>query len=71
MNEIAAHISADVVVIGAGPAGMAATAAALQQGATVAILEIGNRIGGNAVRSNGYLAFVEDEPEAIKDLASL
>lgn len=59
MNEM----TADVVVIGAGPAGMAATAAALQQGATVAVLEVGNRIGGNAVRSNGYLAFVEDEPE--------
>ena len=64
MNEIAARLSADVVVVGAGPAGMAATAAALRHGATVAVLEVGNRIGGNAVRSNGYLAFVEDEPEA-------
>ncbi len=63
MSEIAAHLSADVVVVGAGPAGLAVTAAALQQGATVAVLEVGNRIGGNAVRSNGYLAFVEDQPE--------
>lgn len=63
MTDTATQTTADVVVIGAGPAGMAATAAALQQGATVAVLEVGNRVGGNAVRSNGYLAFVEDEPE--------
>ena len=31
------------------------------------VLETGNRIGGNAVRSNGYLAFVEDQPEAFVD----
>lgn len=51
-------LTADVVVLGTGPAGMAATAAAREQGATVVALEARNNIGGNAVCSNGYLAFV-------------
>lgn len=56
-------ISADVVVVGAGPAGMAATAAAVERGASVVVLEAGNRIGGNAITSTGYLAFVHDDRE--------
>lgn len=54
-------LTADVVVLGAGPAGMAATAAAREQGATVAVLEARDDIGGNAVWSNGYLAFVSSD----------
>lgn len=50
--------SADVVVIGAGPAGMAAASSAALAGASVMVLESGSSIGGNAVRSNGYCAFV-------------
>jgi succinate dehydrogenase/fumarate reductase flavoprotein subunit len=57
-------ISAHVVIIGAGPAGMAAAASASRVGASVVVLESGSRIGGNAVRSNGYLAFVDSDAGA-------
>ena len=57
-------LHADVVVIGAGPAGMAAAATASGAGASVLVLECGSRTGGNAVRSNGYLAFVDDDADA-------
>ncbi len=57
-------LSADVVVIGAGPAGMAAASSAAGAGASVVVLESGNAIGGNAVRSNGYLAFVGRDERA-------
>jgi succinate dehydrogenase/fumarate reductase flavoprotein subunit len=49
---------ADVVVLGTGPAGMAAVAAARAEGARVVALEALDTIGGNAVWSTGYLAFV-------------
>lgn len=51
-------LHADVVVIGTGPAGMAAVAAAASEGATVIAVEAMPHIGGNAVWSTGYLAFV-------------
>lgn len=54
-------LTADVVVLGTGPAGMAATAAARAGGATVIAVEARDAIGGNAVWSNGYLAFVGSE----------
>ncbi|MBX7434769.1 FAD-dependent oxidoreductase [Mycobacterium sp. Y57] len=57
-------ISADVVIIGAGPAGMAAAASASRAGASVIVVESGSRLGGNAVRSNGYLAFVDSDAAA-------
>ena len=50
---------ADVVVLGAGPAGMAAVAAAAAAGADVVAIEAMDHIGGNAVWSTGYLAFVD------------
>jgi succinate dehydrogenase/fumarate reductase flavoprotein subunit len=56
-------VTADVVVVGAGPAGMAAAAAARGSGASVAVVEAGAAIGGNAMRSNGYLAFVGSPPQ--------
>ncbi|MDD7937460.1 FAD-dependent oxidoreductase [Actinomycetospora lutea] len=52
-------LAADVVVLGAGPAGMAAIAAAADEGASVVVLEAMDHIGGNAVWSTGYLAFVD------------
>lgn len=61
MDRSAETLQADVVVIGAGPAGMAAASSAAEAGASVLLLESGDRIGGNAVRSNGYLAFVGDD----------
>jgi succinate dehydrogenase/fumarate reductase flavoprotein subunit len=51
-------LTADVVVIGTGPAGMAAVAAATDEGRTVIAVEAMPHIGGNAVWSTGYLAFV-------------
>lgn len=56
-----------VVVVGAGPAGMAAAASAAEAGASVLVLESDNRIGGNAIRSNGYLAFVGGGASDSKD----
>jgi succinate dehydrogenase/fumarate reductase flavoprotein subunit len=50
-------MAADVIVVGAGPGGMAAAVAAADAGATVLVLEALDDIGGNAVWSTGYLAF--------------
>ncbi len=47
----------DVIVVGAGPGGMAAAVAAADAGARVIVLEALDGIGGNAVWSTGYLAF--------------
>lgn len=49
----------DVVVIGTGPGGMAATAAAACEGATVTAVDTETRIGGNSINSAGYLTFVD------------
>ena len=51
--------TADVVVLGTGPAGMAAVAAAAAEGAEVIAVEAMEHIGGNAVWSTGYLTFVD------------
>lgn len=48
---------ADIVVIGGGPGGTAAALEAARHGASVILLEADERIGGNAARSTGYLAF--------------
>lgn len=53
------HVTADVVVLGTGPGGMAALASAVAEGAQVAAIEVMDHIGGNAVWSTGYLAFVD------------
>lgn len=57
-------MTADVVVVGTGPAGMAATATAHAEGASVVAIEATETIGGNAVRSNGYLAFVGSDEQS-------
>ncbi len=48
----------DVAVLGTGTAGMAAISAAALAGADVVAVEAGDDIGGNAVRSTGYIVFV-------------
>ncbi|AEA23713.1 FAD-binding protein [Pseudonocardia benzenivorans] len=55
---------ADVVVLGTGPAGMAAVSAAAAEGAQVVAVEAMDHIGGNAVWSTGYLAFVNSQMQA-------
>jgi succinate dehydrogenase/fumarate reductase flavoprotein subunit len=54
-------IEADVVVLGTGPAGMAAVSAAAAHGAEVVAVEAMEHVGGNAVWSTGYLAFVDSD----------
>ena len=49
--------TADIVVIGGGPAGAATALEASKNGASVLLLEADTLIGGNAARSTGYLAF--------------
>lgn len=61
MVEPVRSIEADVVVLGTGPAGMAAVSAAAEAGAEVAAVEAMEHIGGNAVWSTGYLAFVDSD----------
>jgi succinate dehydrogenase/fumarate reductase flavoprotein subunit len=51
----------DVLVLGAGPGGMSAAVAAAQQGAVVTVLEALGEIGGNAIWSTGYMAFVDTD----------
>src|SRR5512133_2115769 len=48
-------VKADVLVLGAGMAGLCAAVAALERGAQVLVLEKGNRIGGSMALSNGIV----------------
>lgn len=51
----AVQMSADVVVLGAGGAGMACALAALEQGKTVIVVEKSDICGGDTARSEGHL----------------
>lgn len=51
----------DVLVIGGGPGGMSAAVAAAKSGASVTLLEALAEIGGNAIWSTGYMAFIDTE----------
>lgn len=59
-----AEFHCDVLVIGTGPGGMAATAAAAATGANVHVIEALDDIGGNSVWSTGYMAFVNSKAQA-------
>lgn len=61
--------TADVVVIGAGGAGMAAAIEAADQGASVVILEKMNYAGGNTVRSEGGMNATETTFQKAKGIA--
>ena len=63
------QVAADVVVVGTGPGGMGAVAAAVAEGAEVIVVETMDHIGGNAVWSTGYLAFVGSQMQLDADIA--
>ena len=61
-------LSADVVIIGAGGAGITAAVQANMNGATVLVLEKMPKIGGNTIMAGGALNAVDDRSEtAIKN----
>ena len=47
----------DLIVVGGGVGGCAAATEAAELGGRVLIIEVTDQVGGNAVRSTGYLAF--------------
>jgi fumarate reductase flavoprotein subunit len=59
LREDATTLEGDVVVVGAGPAGMGAVASAREAGAEVIAIEAQERIGGNAIWSTGYVVFID------------
>ncbi|HEX5191943.1 MAG TPA: FAD-binding protein [Solirubrobacteraceae bacterium] len=63
------ELTADVIVLGAGPGGMAAVAAAAGAGASVIAVEARAHIGGNAVWSTGYLSFVDSTMQREQGIA--
>lgn len=70
-------VDLDVIVVGGGAAGMAAAIAAREEGASVALLEARDKLGGSAALSGGHLyaagtryqreAGVEDHPDRLFD----
>lgn len=59
-------LSADVVVIGAGGAGMAAAVTAQQAGKSVIVIEKTSQMGGNTILSGGAMNAVDDGSEVAK-----
>jgi succinate dehydrogenase/fumarate reductase flavoprotein subunit len=69
-----AAVEVDLVIVGAGPAGLAAAERATEACASVALLEASGGLGGNAAFSTGYLAFAGTSLErehGIQDSADL
>ena len=56
-------LTADVVVIGAGGAGLAAAVQAHQNGASVLVIEKMDKVGGNTILAGGALNAVDDRSE--------
>lgn len=66
--------TADVVVVGAGGAGLAAAVSAIENGASVIVVEKMPAAGGNTIRSAGYYNAVDpkrQEPLGIEDSIDL
>ena len=59
---------ADVIVVGAGGAGMVAAATAVDRGANVIVLEKMTMVGGNTARSEGNMSAIDPEPEKLLDM---
>lgn len=60
--------SADVIVVGGGGAGMVAAATAVDNGASVIVLEKMAMLGGNTARSEGNMSAMDPEPEKLLDM---
>ena len=67
VSEEPAEDTADVIVIGAGGAGLAAAAGAAQKGASVIVLEANGIVGGATIRSGGHLLVFDDAINASMD----
>lgn len=63
-SDTPVEMKADVIVIGAGGAGFAAATEALENGATVIILEKNEMIGGNTARAGGTLNAPDPERQS-------
>lgn len=61
-------IDADIVVVGAGAAGLAAAVQASMNGAKVAVFEKCANIGGNMLVSGGVLTYIEAPDELRQDM---
>lgn len=57
-------MNADVIVIGAGGAGFAAATTAIEEGASVIMIDKAEYIGGNTVRAGGTLNAVDPERQS-------
>lgn len=60
-NQEEINTQADVIVLGAGGAGLAAGAGAAEEGASVIILEANNYAGGATLSSGAHMVYVDDE----------
>ena len=60
-SDQAQQMSADVVIVGAGGAGLAAALSAVDNGASVLILEKTAAVGGNTLRSGGWYNCADPE----------
>ncbi|MBQ6775871.1 MAG: flavocytochrome c [Synergistaceae bacterium] len=63
-SDTPVEMAADVVIIGAGGAGFAAATEALENGATVIIIEKNEMIGGNTARAGGTLNAPDPERQS-------
>lgn len=59
--------AADMVVIGAGAAGLAAAASAAAKGSSVIVLETAASAGGATITSSGFMSFVDDAYNATQE----